>query len=228
MSHSCSLLFYTKLGVDETFMEPCCGRQDKTYNKCVVWKFVSMEEVLEEVGALIAGISPWHSWTHGTHLQTNTVWWGYACFFCCLWIIVLAWSCRPVKAVTDLETTWRVNTRILREELVKLYLIWTQAMADSFFCFQDCCDICFRIKHFSKGEQHLMNCLLVSYHFIGVITMVVHTVFHQFLLVKVSGPTERAHKCRSVWNIAANIHKRIHGWHRWTSRFNLTSVEWYS
>lgn len=76
--HSCftgnweSLLLLIKLGVDKTFLEPRGGRQDETYNKCVVWKFVSMEEVLEEIGALIAGISPRHSWTHGTHLQTQT------------------------------------------------------------------------------------------------------------------------------------------------------------
>lgn len=48
----------------------------------------------------------------------------------------------------------------------------------------------------------------LSHHFVWVITMVFHTVLHQFLLVQVSGPTERTHKCWPVWNIAA--YKRTH------------------
>lgn len=48
--------------------------------------------------------------------------------------------------------------------------------------------------------------------------MVFHTVLHQFLLVQVSGPTERTHKCWPVWNIAAykrthtHTHKLSQGW----------------
>lgn len=33
---------------------------------------MSVEEMLEEVGALVAGVSPWHSRTHRTHLQVRT------------------------------------------------------------------------------------------------------------------------------------------------------------
>lgn len=33
---------------------------------------MSVEEMLEEVGALVAGVSPWHGCTHWTHLQANT------------------------------------------------------------------------------------------------------------------------------------------------------------
>lgn len=45
--------------------------------------------------------------------------------------------------------------------------------------------------------------MTVSHHFIRVITVVVHTVLDQFLLVQVSGTTERTHKCRPVGDIAA-------------------------
>lgn len=42
-----------------------------------------------------------------------------------------------------------------------------------------------------------------SHHFIRVIAMVVHAVLHQFLLVQVSGTTERTHECWPVRDIAA-------------------------
>lgn len=32
----CHILVHTKVGVDEAFTEPRGGRQDETYNKCVV------------------------------------------------------------------------------------------------------------------------------------------------------------------------------------------------
>ena len=33
---------------------------------------MSVEEVLEEVGTLIAGVSPWHCRAHGAHLVTHS------------------------------------------------------------------------------------------------------------------------------------------------------------
>lgn len=47
--------------------------QDWTYNKGVIRELVSVEEMLEEVGALIAGVSPWHRCTHWTHLQETDI-----------------------------------------------------------------------------------------------------------------------------------------------------------
>lgn len=44
---------------------------------------------------------------------------------------------------------------------------------------------------------------MVPHHFIGVITMVVHAVLDQFLLVQVSGTAERTHERRAVRDIAA-------------------------
>lgn len=46
-------------------------RRGCTYNKGVVGELVSVEEMLEEVGALVAGVSPRHSCTHRTHLQVQ-------------------------------------------------------------------------------------------------------------------------------------------------------------
>lgn len=43
-----------------------------THNKGVVGELVSVEEMLKEVGALVAGVSPWHGCAHWTHLQANT------------------------------------------------------------------------------------------------------------------------------------------------------------
>ena len=37
-----------------------CARAPGTYNKGVIGELVSVEEMLEEVGALIAGVSPRH------------------------------------------------------------------------------------------------------------------------------------------------------------------------
>lgn len=43
-----------------------------------------------------------------------------------------------------------------------------------------------------------------THHFVGVVAVVVHAVFDQFLLVQVPGSTERTHEGRAVWNIAWN------------------------
>lgn len=48
-----------------------------------------------------------------------------------------------------------------------------------------------------------------THHFVGIVTVVFHAVLHQLLLVQVSRSTIRAHKCRSVWNIAASKEEAV-------------------
>lgn len=79
---------------------------DAIVNKCVIGKLMSVEQMLEEVGAFVSGISPWHGRTH-----------------------------------------------------------WTD-------------------------------------HFIRIISMVLHAVLDQFLLIQVPDSTEGTHKSGAVWNIA--------------------------
>lgn len=79
---------------------------DAIVNKCVVGELMSVKQMLEEVGAFVSGISPWHGRTHRTH------------------------------------------------------------------------------------------------HFVGVISMVLHAVLYQFLLIQIPDSTEWTHKCRAVGNIA--------------------------
>lgn len=56
----------------QSWWKPLKRRPVWTHNKGVVGELVSVEEMLEEVGALVAGVSPWHGCTHWTHLQANT------------------------------------------------------------------------------------------------------------------------------------------------------------
>lgn len=52
---------------------------------------------------------------------------------------------------------------------------------------------------------------MATHHFVGVIAVVFHAVFHQLLLVQVPRSTVGTHKCGPVWDIAGKDSRNLEG-----------------
>ena len=126
--------------------------------------------MLEEVGALIAGVTPWHGWTHWTHLviqSYSSVWCSHACVSNCelnitakFWGLLRLEKGHRYTCVNSAGLMWFVKWQTVANSVshtvTNLWLYATGSTSTSIYCLL-CYFVCFLMPF--KNAVYSFSCV---------------------------------------------------------------------